>query len=419
MHVYLLATLDTKGEEAVYVRDELRALGAQVRVVDVSCGAGSSFEADVGRGEVFAAAGVELPALAAADRGWAVSRAAEGAARIVSEAHASGQLAGIIGLGGSAGTTIAAAAMQRLPLGVPKLLVSTLASGQVRQYVGDKDIMMLNPVVDLAGLNRVSRRVLTAAARAIAGMASAPLPSLASMRPLIAATMFGVTTPCVVEARRGMEAAGSEVLVFHATGSGGRAMEALVREGMFDGVLDLTTTELADELVGGFLSAGPDRLTAAARGGVPQVVSVGATDMVNFYAPSTVPARFRGRKLHTHNANVTLMRTTADECAQIGAEIGRKIVSAAATTIVLLPLRGVSDLDRDGGPFDDPQARRALFDALKTQAKGVEVRELDLHINDPQFGVAAASCLLELWQRKKEARERSSSTHSHGTRTTG
>ena len=308
-------------------------------------------------------------------RKWAIEvkrsrAAAEGAAAWILRAHAEGRVAGVIALGGSAGTTIGTAAMRALPLGMPKLMVSTLASGQVRHYVGDKDILMLNSVVDLSGLNRITNPVLDAAARAMAGMVLLPRTAIAgSQRPLIAATMFGVTTPCVEQATAVLERAGYEVLVFHATGSGGQTMESLIDEGLFAGVLDVTTTELADELLGGFLSAGPQRLTAAAKRGVPQVVSVGATDMVNFHAPASVPDRFRGRHFYHHNPNVTLMRTTVEESAWIGAEIGRKLSVARGPLSVLLPARGVSAIDRAGQPFDDPAARQALFSAFARRGR--------------------------------------------------
>ncbi len=324
MIVYLLATLDTKGAEAAFVRDRLTAAGVPVRLVDVGCLGMPSVVADISRERVFTAAGLSLADFAAGgDRGRSVTALCDGAAKLIAEHYAQGQVSGVIALGGSAGTAIGTAAMRALPLGVPKLMISTLASGQVRQYVGDKDIMMINTVVDLAGLNRISRAVLSNAAAAMAGMIQRGHAADASAddRPLVAATMFGVTTPCVERARQMIENAGYEVLVFHATGNGGRAMESLVREGLFAGVLDLTTTELADEVVGGFLSAGGDRLTAAGACGVPQVVSVGATDMVNFYAPSTVPPKFKRRKLYPHNPSVTLMRTTAEECARSAATL--------------------------------------------------------------------------------------------------
>jgi uncharacterized protein (UPF0261 family) len=306
-------------------------------------------------------------------------------------------LLGVLGLGGSAGTTIATEAMRALPIGVPKLCVSTLASGQTRGFVGDKDILLLNSVVDVLGVNRLSRLVLSNAAHAMAGMVlRAGEAGGHDDKPLVAATMFGVTTPCVERAKRELEAHGLEVLVFHATGAGGQAMESLVEDGLVSGVLDITTTELADELVGGVLSAGPDRLAAAARAGVPQVVSVGALDMVNFHGLASVPERFRGRRLHAHNANVTLMRTTSEECAALGRELGDKVAAARGPAEILLPARGVSALDREGAAFDDPAARRALHDAVRVHAGAAPVRELDLHINDEAFALEAARTLLRL-----------------------
>jgi uncharacterized protein (UPF0261 family) len=287
--------------------------------------------------------------------------------------------------------------MQRLPLGVPKVLVSTLASGDVRAFVDAKDIVMINPVVDIAGLNRISRTVLAEAAHAMAGMVkfTARTPTEED-RPLIAATMFGVTTPCIERAREILEQSGYEVLVFHATGTGGQAMESLIRDGLIAGVLDMTTTELADELVGGVLSAGPARLTAASQTGTPQVVSVGATDMVNFWAMETVPPQFRQRILYKHNENVTLMRTTVEENQRIGETLGRRLAGSLGPTAVLLPAQGVSAIDRVGQPFEDPDARRALFDAVRRHAGPVDLIELDAHINDSSFAECAARKLLQL-----------------------
>ena len=408
--VLLFATLDTKGREADFVRGLLTSWGVPVTLVDVGSLGAPAVVADVPRERIFELARTSAGAVATnADRGEAVTKAAEGAARLVREAHARGEVAGVLGLGGSAGTTIGTAAMKALPLGVPKMMVSTLASGMVRQYVGDKDIFMLNAVVDIAGLNRVSRQVLSQAARAMFGVVTRPGPAVEpDDRPLVAATMFGVTTPCVERAREALERAGYEVLIFHATGTGGQAMESLIAEGVIAGVLDLTTTELADEHVGGFLSAGPDRLTAAGRAGIPQVVSTGALDMANFYAPESVPARFKDRVFYRHNANVTLMRTTAEENARIGADIARKLSGAKGPVSVLLPKRGVSAIDKAGAPFDDPAARRALHEAIRAGVRGVEVSEPDLHINDPEFADAAARKLLELMQhRSSDARRQS------------
>ncbi len=396
--VFLIATLDTKGREADFVRQLLGAWGVAVTLVDAGALGAPAVEANVSRDQLFALGGAPLDEVRRrADRGEAVTVAARGAARLAREAYARGDLQGVLGLGGSAGTTIATAAMKTLPLGVPKVMVSTLASGTVRQFVGDKDIFMLNAVVDILGLNRVSRQVLSQAAAAMAGLVAhpPPLPESAD-QPLVAATMFGVTTPCVERARETLERAGYEVLVFHATGNGGQAMESLIAEGLIAGVLDLTTTELADEEVGGFLSAGPRRLEAAAAAGVPQVVSTGALDMVNFYGPESVPEKFRARLFHRHNANVTLMRTTTEENAAIGATIARKLAAAKGPVAVLLPGRGVSAIDRAGQPFDDPAARRALHDAIRSGLAGADVTELDLHINDPAFADTAARKLVEL-----------------------
>jgi uncharacterized protein (UPF0261 family) len=397
MPIYLLATLDTKGPEAALVRDRLRELGLAVTVVDVGCLGEPSFAAEVSRAEVYVAAGSFLTdAVAKGDRGSAVTLAADGAAKIVAEAFGFGKVEGVLALGGSAGTTIGTQAMRGLPIGVPKLMVSTLASGQVQQWIGSSDILMLNSVVDIAGINRISRRVLNEAAAAMAGLVKFRAADRDEDKPLIAATMFGVTTPCVQRAREVLEAAGYEVLVFHATGSGGRAMESLIASGIFAGMLDITTTELADELVGGILSAGPDRLTAAAKYGVPQVVSVGALDMVNFGPRETVPAKFAGRQFHIHNATVTLMRTTPDECAQLGAEIARKLSSSTAPVSLLLPLKGLSAIDRAGQPFEDTVARKALFEGIKCNREKLDLQELDLHINDEAFAEAAAQRLIAM-----------------------
>jgi uncharacterized protein (UPF0261 family) len=396
--VFLLATLDTKGAEADFVRQLLVSYGVVVTLVDVGALGEPAVAADVTRKRVFELAGTSLSEVRRkADRGEAVTLAAAGAARVAREAHSNGELSGVLGLGGSAGTSIATAAMRALPLGVPKVMLSTLTSGTIRQFVGDKDICMLNAVADIAGLNRISRTVLSQAARAMAGLVTLPAPEWqAEDKPIVAATMFGVTTPCVERARSVLERAGYEVLVFHATGNGGQAMESLIREGMIAGVLDLTTTELADEHVGGFLSAGPERLTAAGAAGVPQVVSTGAVDMVNFYAPSSIPATFKDRVFYRHNPNVTLMRTTPDECRAIGADIAVKLSAARGPVAVLLPGRGVSAIDRDGQPFDDPAARRAVHDAIKAGLPPEVVAELDLHINDAEFAEAAAARLIDM-----------------------
>jgi uncharacterized protein (UPF0261 family) len=321
---------------------------------------------------------------------------AQGAERVVTQLHRDGRLDGILALGGSGGSSIATQAMRALPVGVPKLMVSTVASGDTRPYVGAVDVTMMYSVVDIAGVNSVSARIMANAAGAIAGMVGAEVPQLAE-KPLIGASMFGVTTPCVTRARERLEELGYEVLVFHATGAGGQSMEALARGGFLAGVLDVTTTELADELVGGVLSAGPDRLEAAGAVGLRQVVSLGALDMVNFGPRETVPPQFEGRNLYVHNSTVTLMRTTPDECAELGRQIGRKLSGAQGPTVLFIPLQGISMIAVEGQPFHDAAADAALLAGLReTLAPSVEVHEVNTDINDPAFAVAMADRLHEL-----------------------
>jgi uncharacterized protein (UPF0261 family) len=407
MPVLLIGTLDTKGTEIAFVRDLLTRQGVETFVLDAGVLQPPAFPPDVTREQVFAAAGTSLADVQkAADRGKAVEAAARGAATIAAELHGRGKVAGVLGLGGSAGTTIGTAAMRALPFGVPKLMVSTLASGQVRPYVGVRDVLMMHSVVDLSGLNRVSRTVLANAAAAMAGMVREAAvrgqeSGVREEKPLITATMFGVTTPCVEAARKIMEANGYEVLVFHATGTGGLTMESFIADGLIAGVLDLTTTELADELVGGILSAGRDRLTAAGVRGVPQVISLGALDMVNFGPPETVPEKFRGRRFYQHNPTVTLMRTTPEENDLLGKEIAHKASAARGPTAVLVPLRGVSAIDAEGKPFWWPEADAALFQSLRNwMSPHVQLMELDLHVNDPAFAGTVAATLLEMLSAK-------------------
>jgi uncharacterized protein (UPF0261 family) len=390
--VVLLGTLDTKGEEYAFLRDRLREHGVDVLLVDAGVHE-PSVQPDIGREEL----SPDVAQLAAeGDRGAAVTAMAEGAERVVTQLHADGRLDGILALGGSGGSSIATRAMRALPVGVPKLMVSTVASGDTRPYVGAIDVTMMYSVVDISGVNRVSARIMANAAGAIAGMLGAEIPKLAD-KPLVGASMFGVTTPCVTRARERLEEHGYEVLVFHATGAGGQSMEALARGGFLAGMLDVTTTELADELVGGVLSAGPERLEAAGDVGLPQVVSLGALDMVNFGPRDTVPAKFEGRNLYIHNPTITLMRTTPDECAELGRQIGRKLSAARGATVLFVPLKGVSMIAVEGQPFHDAAADDALFAGLQeTLAPSVEVHELDTDINDPVFADAMADRLHEL-----------------------
>lgn len=404
--ILLVGTLDTKGEEYAYVRELIEARGHDVLVMDLGILGEPALAADIEADEVARAGGSTLAALRAqADRGTAVDVMLAGARALTPELYADGRFQGVLGLGGGGGTTMITAAMRELPVGVPKLMVSTMASGNAAPYVDVKDVTMMYSVVDIAGLNPISRRVLANAAGAICGMVEQHTPAAVD-RPLIGATMFGVTTPCVDAARRLLEDAGYSVLVFHATGSGGRAMEGLIDDGHFAAVLDVTTTEWCDEVVGGVLSAGPDRLSAAGRSGVPQVVSVGALDMVNFGAVETMPEEFRGRTLYRHNPTVTLMRTTAAECSEIGRRIALQLNAARGPVVLVLPLRGVSMIDAEGQPFHDPEADEALFAALREHV-GPDVRivEVDAHINDPRFAQTLVAELLRVVGRPEERSE--------------
>ena len=408
MPVILIGTLDTKGLELAFVRDLLQTGGLATTVIDAGVLGPPHFAPDISREQVFAAAGTSLEEVRREnDRGKAIAAAAEGVTQIVRKlVNPPADSEGILALGGSAGTTIGTAAMRALPFGMPKVMVSTLASGQVKQFVGVRDICMMHSVVDISGLNRISRTVLANAAGAMIGMVrmrsevKAQGPSIAEEKRLIAATMFGVTTPCVEAARRVVEQSGFEVLVFHATGTGGMTMESFIRDGLIRGVLDLTTTELADDLVGGDLTAGPDRLTAAGLRGVPQVISLGALDMVNFGPRVGVPAKFKDRRFYQHNPNVTLMRTTLAENDQLGKQIAQRASALRGPTVILVPLKGVSAIDREGQPFWWPEADQALFQSLRNWVgPQAQLIELDMHINDPAFADTAAQKLLELMGR--------------------
>ena len=387
--VLLIGTLDTKGDEYAFLADRLRDAGADVLLADVGTLDPPRTEADITREEVAAGTGADLAALAEArDRGAAVTAMADAAAVLARKLHDEGRIDGVLAAGGSGNTAIATRAMQALPVGVPKLMVSTMAAGDTRDYVGARDVTMMASVADVAGVNSVSARVLANAAAAMAGMVKAPPVALSEERPLVGATMFGVTTPCLTTARDELERLGYEPVIFHATGVGGRAMEGLMESGFLRGVLDVTTTELCDDLVGGVLSAGPDRLQMAGKLGLPQVVSVGALDMVNFGPRETVPERFEQRNLYVHNPVVTLMRTTKEENAELGRRIAAKLSLATGPTALFVPLKGVSMIDAEGEPFHDPDADAALFEELAKVNANVELIELDLHVNDPEFAVA-------------------------------
>lgn len=395
--VLLLGALDTKGTEYAFVRDRLVAAGVDVLVVDFGVLGEPAFAAEVSSSEVAIAGGGELADLKqAGDRGAAMAVMSAGAQAVVRSLYEDGRFDGVLAMGGTGGTSLAATAFRGLPLGVPKIIVSTAASGDTASYIAQSDLILVPSVTDVAGVNRLSARIMSNAAAAVAGMVAAPALTDIADRPLIAASMFGVTTPCVTRAREVLEGQGFEVVVFHMTGTGGRTMEQLAADGWLAGVLDVTTTELADELVGGVFSAGSDRLTAAGKVGIPQTVSVGALDMVNFGPKDTVPAQFADRNLYVHNISVTLMRTTPEECAELGARLAARLSTATGLTALFLPLRGISAIATEGQPFWDSAADEALFDAIRQNLDldRVELTELDLDINDPEFAEAMTEKLV-------------------------
>ncbi len=399
--IAILGTMDTKGEEHAFVAEQIRRRGHQTLIIDTGTLEAPKLKPDITREEVAAAAGCDLAAITQKrDRGEAVKAMSLGAPIILEKLARENKIDGVISLGGGGGTAIGTAAMRALPIGFPKLMVSTLASGNTAQYVGVKDIVMFPSIVDVAGLNRISRQILTRAAGAICGMVEVQ-PQKADDKPVIVASQFGNTTACVDHARKILETAGYEVLVFHATGTGGRTMESLIESGMVTGVLDITTTEWADELVGGILGAGPARLEAAARRGVPAIVTPGCLDMVNFGSPETVPAKFAGRNFYQHNPQVTLMRTTPDECAQLGKILAEKINLSTGPVTVLLPLKAISVISAPGQKFYDRAADQALFDNLNANLRqDIPVVEMDCEINDPEFAEACTRELLKNIQLK-------------------
>jgi uncharacterized protein (UPF0261 family) len=392
--IFVVGTADTKGEELVYLAERIGAAGGHPLIVDIGMRRPA---VDVGIAAQEVAAFHPLggdAVFSAEDRGAAMAAMGEAFARFV---RSRDDIAGIVGIGGGNGTSIATAGMRALPIGLPKLMLSTLASGDVSAYVDVSDIAMMHSVTDIAGLNSISRKVLANAAFAIAGMALAEVPPSVD-KPAVGLTMFGVTTPCVQQVTAAL-AAHYDCLVFHATGSGGRAMEKLADSGLLVGLIDVTTTEVADELFGGVLSAGPDRLGAVARSRLPWVGSVGALDMVNFRGVETVPERYRARKLYKHNPQVTLMRTTAEENAAMGVWIGERLNRCEGPVRLLLPLGGLSALDAPGQPFRDPQADGALFAALERTVVVTERRrivKIDAHINDAAFAAALVANFKEI-----------------------
>lgn len=396
--IVLIGALDTKADIYRFVRERLEADGLDVIYVDNGIfGPAGGLVPEISAEETAAAGGGSLEELRAEkNRGHAMEVMCKGVEVIARRLYEEGRLQGIYGMGGGGGTTVGSAAMRALPIGIPKLLVSTVASSDVSNYVGESDIVMMPSIVDVDGLNRFSAMILSNAAAAISGMVRKKAVEYDSSKPLVAATMFGVTTPCVVRAKEALEKEGYEVLVFHAVGSGGKTLERLIRDGHIAGVLDLTTTELADELAGGWLSAGPNRLTAGPAAGIPQIVSCGALDMVNFGPMDSVPDKYHDRKLVPHNPLNTLMRTTPEENAKLGEIIAAKLNESKGKTVFLIPLKGFSMMDAEGGAFYDPAADEAFIQALKANVnENVEVIEVDANINDPEFSDLASSLLIK------------------------
>ncbi len=395
--IALVGTLDTKGREDAFLREAIAKRGFDTLVIDAGIMGEPGFTPDIARDRTAEAGGSTIEKLVRkADRGEAVTVMGRGVSVLLLELYGSGQIRGVIALGGGGGTSIACTGMRSLPLGVPKVMVSTTAGGDVSGFVGIKDITMIPSLVDVSGINRISRGVLQRAAAAVCGMVDAYVDD-ASDKTLIAATMFGNTTPAVEVSRRILESSGYEVVVFPCSGTSGRVMEELISSGYIVGVLDMTTTEWADQLVGGVLAAGEERMDAAAELGIPQVVVPGCLDMVNFWEPASIPPQFRGRKFYRHNPNITLMRTTVEENRELGRILSEKLNRSIGKAAVFLPLKGLSMIDAPGGAFWWPEADRALFESLKKNLrKDIPVHELDLNINEPAFARSCTQALLEM-----------------------
>jgi uncharacterized protein (UPF0261 family) len=397
--IAIVGALDTKGHEFAFVKAAIEGRGHLALVIDCGVIGEPLFAPDVAAAEVAEAGGATLASLREqADRGAAIEVMTKGIAVIIKELFDRGQIDGLLGMGGSAGTAIATSAMRQLPLGFPKVMVSTLAAGDTTAYVGTKDIVLIPSVVDVAGVNRISARIYANAVGAVVGMVETAAPEIEE-KPLIAASMFGNTTELVDRCRAILADHGYETLVFHATGTGGRTMESLINQGYFRGVLDVTTTEWADELLGGELSAGPERLDSAAQHGIPQVIAPGCLDMANFWGPETIPDKYKDRVFYHWNPNVTLMRTTPEENAELGRILAQKANQSTAPAAFFLPLKGVSILDSPGGEFWWPNADMALFEAIKANVRDdIPVYELDNNINDEAFAVAVTEKLLSFFE---------------------
>ncbi len=396
--VVLVGALDTKGEEFAFVKELIEKQGLNTLTVDFGVLGKPAYQPEISREEVASAGGGSIAHLSAGEyKDEAMKTMAAGLAEVVRGLYEQGKLDGILGMGGSGGTSIATTAMRTLPAGVPKLMLSTVGGGDVSAYTGTKDITFMPSIVDVAGFNRISRTIYANAAGAITGMVQVQAPEAGAEKPLITASMFGNTTKAVDEARQVMENHDYEVLVFHATGTGGKTMEGLIADGYITGSMDITTTELADEVCGGVFSAGPERVKAAPLAGVPVVIVPGCVDMANFWGIDSVPEKYKGRNLYEWNPNVTLLRTNVEENRQIGKMLADAANLATGPVTVMLPLKGVSMLDSPGGRFWDPEADRACYDAIKQYLrKDIPVIELDSNVNDPEFADQVAKTLLDM-----------------------
>ncbi len=396
--VVIVGALDTKGKEFSFIKELIEKEGLKTLVVDFGVMGKPDFAPEISREEVAQRGAGDLAALSTGEhKDEAMRVMAAGLRAVVGDLYAQGKLDGIIGMGGSGGTSIATGAMRVLPVGVPKVMVSTLGGGDVSAYTGSKDITFIPSIVDVAGINSISRAIYTNGAGAIAGMVKMDAPKAVSEKPLVAASMFGNTTTCVDHARGIVENAGYEVLVFHATGIGGRTMESLISDGYIKASLDITTTELADEVCGGVFSAGPERCLAASRQGIPAVLVPGCVDMANFGGVETMPEKYQVRNIYQWNPNVTLMRTNVEENTKMGEMLAAAANASTAPVTFILPLKGVSMLDSVGGQFWDPEADKACYDAIKMNLKpGIEVIEADYNINDPEFSELCANTLLKM-----------------------
>lgn len=397
--IAIIGTFDSKGTEYQFIKKSIEDLGCKTLTIHIG-----TFEPlfipDVSNVEVCAEVGLDIKEIASRhDRGEAVSALSKGIEKIILRLYNEGKFDGVISLGGSGGTSMVAPALRTLPIGVPKVIVSTVASGNSEMYVGTSDLILMPSIVDVAGLNKISRKIFKNAVCSVVGMVTLDTKAEEEDHlPIIAASMFGVTTPCVTKAKDYLTKQGFEVLVFHATGTGGKTMESLINAGLITGVLDITTTEWCDEIVGGILAAGPKRNEAAALNGVPAIVSVGATDMVNFGPFDTLPEKFKGRNFYKHNLTTTLMRTTVEECRLVGEKLASKLNMSTSKTTLFLPLKGVSMIDAEGQPFYGPEQDAVLFETLKNNItnKNVDIVSLNNNINDDEFALSAAKRLVEL-----------------------